>query len=164
MNDNPYVAPASEALDDPEAGRSGQVARAVVDQLRRTQPWVRFLAVLLFVGTGLMLALGFVVMIAGALGANLTDEAAFGGPAAIAVGAVYALLALLYLFPALKLWSYASRIATLADTRREPDLIAALDAQRAFWKLLGVLAIAVLALYALGLVGALVVSVLFRGM
>lgn len=164
MNDNPNVAPASEELDESEPCRSEEVARAVVNELRRTQPWVRFLSVLLFVGTGLMLAFGFVVMIAGVLGADLMDEADIGGVAAIAIGAVYAALALLYLFPALKLWSYASRIATLADTRREPDLIAALDAQRAFWKLLGVLAIGVLGLYALILVGALVFSVLFHSL
>jgi hypothetical protein len=56
----------------------------------------------------------------------------------------YVLVALLYFFPAMYLYRYASGIARLREAGRVDDLDAALDAQRAFWKFVGILTTIVL--------------------
>jgi len=60
---------------------------------------------------------------------------------------LYAVLSLLYIYPALKLWKYASHIGALLLSSSMLDLEAALSQQRSFWKFLGIMIIALFALY-----------------
>ena len=90
--------------------------------LRETRPWVRVVAVLLFIGAGLSVLVG-----------------CFGGLALLVaphgdrwVGwlmALYLPLALLYVVPAVLLHRYASHISATLLGRRELDLEQALAAK-----------------------------------
>jgi hypothetical protein len=129
----PFAPPAS----------SGAVSDAAVELLRKTRPWVLLLSVLSFVGGGLMIlmALGAVAV------ATLSREAK---PAAM-LGVFYLPLALLYVYPALKLRSYGAAIARLTSSRAGVDLEDALGHQKSFWKYCGIASVVLIALYALGL-------------
>lgn len=61
-------------------------------------------------------------------------------------GDLYGVFALVYLFPALKLWNYANSIENLMSSGTVPDLEAALNEQRSFWKYVGILAVILLSL------------------
>jgi hypothetical protein len=63
---------------------------------------------------------------------------------------------LLYFFPALFLGRYASRIGNLAASSRTEDLENALDAQKSFWKFMGILTSIVLVLYLLLIIVAII--------
>jgi hypothetical protein len=78
------------------------------------------------------------------------------GGVAAALSVVYGLLGLLYIYPALKLWRYASGINVLARVQDSTSLHAALDEQRAFWKFIGIMILVILSLYLLIIVVALV--------
>ena len=127
------------------------VSAAVIDQLVRTKGWTRFFSVLLWIGAGFLILGGIVMMGMGAFAGSVGEEinaqfAAIGG--GILIGAIYLILALVYIYPALKLGNYSSRISDLMNTPSEANLVAALDQQRAFWKYVGIWLIVVLALYA----------------
>jgi len=78
--------------------------------------------------------------------------AAMGGrrgdvPGGIFIGIAYLVMGAIYLFPAGYLNRFASRIRALDGMRRMIDLEEALDAQRAFWRFCGIIAIVVVAIY-----------------
>lgn len=114
----------------------GGFSPAVVTSLRRTRPWVRLLGIVGFVSAGFMLAIGLVAGVVGVLTQNLD----------IGVLVVYSPLALIYVFPSLYLFKYASRIRDFCTSGDPLELELALDAQRAFWKFVGVLTLVSLVL------------------
>jgi hypothetical protein len=158
---NPYSPPAAPgpygvapvpAAPIPQ-GAPAAVTELTVDLLRRTRPWVLFLAVLAFVGCGLVVVLGVITVAA----AFLTSS----GPDAFPkfLGLIYLPFAVLYVYPGIKLWKYGSAIGRLVAGRTPAELEAALAEQKSFWKYTGVVAAVVLVLYAVGIGVAILIGV-----
>ena len=147
MSNDPYASPSTSPL----ASNSGNsaVSAGVLQQLAGTKPWVRFMSVLMFVGAGFMVIGGVVMVFAGAV--IFKNSSSVGSPAAMGagIGIAYLIFSMLYIYPALKLWKYASGIAALLASGSIMDLENALDQQRSFWKFIGVMMLAILVLYAL---------------
>ncbi len=94
-------------------------------------------------------------LIAGGAAEQMEQQlAAIGG--ALGLGIFYFLMAIFYIYPALKLGGYSSRISDLINAPSETNLIAALNEQRAFWKYVGILMVVMLALYAVIFIGFLI--------
>ena len=104
----------------------------VADILRRTQPWTRLMGVLGFIMVGFMMVVGIVGGLAGL---------ATGDATALMLLFLYPVMALLYIFPSLYLVRYSRRIREFVAGGQGSQLEAALDAQRAFWKFLGILTV-----------------------
>lgn len=140
----------------------GNVSEAVLDHLARTKGWTRFFSVILWLGA-VFLILGGIMMIGmGAVGGAMAEGAAeaFGGlVGALAIGIIYLLMAFFYIYPALKLGKYSSRITELLTSPSDSLLAAALNEQRAFWKYCGIMMIIFFALYAVAIVGLIVAGV-----
>lgn len=155
MQNDPYTPPAT---NEQEGGRAvnSQVSQAVLYQLAGTKPWVRFMSVLMFVGAGMMLLVAVGIALAGSqisrLSAASGGTAVFSGTMGLVIAVLYGVLSIVYIYPALKLWNYASRIADLLLTGSERDLVNALSQQRSFWKFLGILVLAMFVLYFIGIV------------
>ena len=79
------------------------------------------------------------------------------GTTAAALGVFYVLMGLLYFFPALHLYRYASRIGDYLGGGQDVQLELALDAQRSFWKFVGIVTLAGLVLMALTIVAAIAI-------
>ena len=151
---NPYTAPqAAVQAQAPETPTTGPVSEEAVEMLARTKPWVRFFGIL-----GLI---GIVLMVLGAVAMGLVSASPFrymGLIARLGVGALYLVLALLYIPPVLYLNRYASRIRDLMDDPSFFNLEQALKAQKSFWKYIGVFTVVFMCIYALALVGVLVAA------
>jgi hypothetical protein len=100
--------------------------------LQRTQPWVRFLAIMGFIGAGFRVWVGVTAGVAGAVTGRIET---------IGLMIVYPIMAVVYVFPSLFLLRYADRIRSFVASGQEQDLVGALDAQRSFWKFAGILTI-----------------------
>lgn len=149
---DPYAAPAAPAV---AAARSADVPQGAVEALRGTRPWVRLIAVLGFLGAAMLLVFGLVVLLGG--GASMFGELGAGGGAAmIGLGLMYLLIGLLYFLPCLYLLRYAGRITRLVQGGGAATLVDALEQQRRFWRLVGIYAVAMLVLYGLVFVAAIV--------
>ena len=131
MDANPYESPSTDPLGSNTAASSGVTPR-VVSELSGTKPWVRLLAVLGFLGAGFMILAGL------GMSAMMMTQI---GPGAIVIGALYALMGLIYLFPAIKLWKYGSAILQLQFSNSTEHLEEAMAQQRGFWKLTGIMII-----------------------
>lgn len=152
MESNPYASSSVGAATVPPPMGGTQVAEGVINQLARTKPWVRFFSVLTFLGAGLMVVVSLVMLLAGAARAQkastrpdllgISSETILFGMAVF-----YLILGVFYVYPGIKLWKYASRIAALVYTRHEIDLESALNEQRAFWKFAGIAMIVLISFY-----------------
>lgn len=118
----PYYAPA--------------VAPGTVKILERTRPWVLFMSILGFVSVGFMILGGIGVAVAGIAAQR---------PEFAILAVLYPLLGLIYIFPSLYLYRYSARIRGLATNAQVQQLDSALDAQRSFWKFVGIVTVVGLA-------------------
>lgn len=148
MSIDPYSSPVSHA-QPPSFSAGSAVSQGVLAQLAGTKPWVRFMSVLMFLGAGFMLLMALVMVVMGSSIAALSKTGTGALPAGMMTGIaiLYALLAGIYIYPALKLWKYASNIGALLLSSSMLDLEAALSQQRSFWKFLGIMIIAIFVLY-----------------
>jgi Family of unknown function (DUF5362) len=150
MSLDPYSSP-NLHVSPVHPSAEGMVTQGVLQQLAGTKPWVRFMAVLMFVGAGFMLLGALFILLAG--GAIMASGKTGGVGAGMSAGVMsglailYAAAALIYIYPALKLWGYANQIASLLVSGSTIDLEGALNQQRAFWKFLGIMVITVFVLY-----------------
>ncbi len=149
---NPYAPPqAGELYGAPPvdvAADPGLVPDAIVEQLRGTRPWVIFLAIVGFLFSGLLVLGGF--------GVTLMGFVAPGGGkepwVIVLAGVFYLVFGALYVLPSVGLLRYGTSIGTLIREPRMERLGAALDRQRWFWKLVGIMTAIMLALYPIGMI------------
>jgi len=120
-----------------------QVTTRTIELLNQPRPWVRLLGILLWIGVALI-ALGVV----GGLVAGLSR----GMPQFLLLAAAYGLVAILYAVVASKLMRYGRQIELLSLTEEVYELEAALDAQRSFWKLIGIITLVALIGYLVAMV------------
>jgi hypothetical protein len=148
MEQDPYTAPAASLEGYGHAG-SNEVVAVVIDQLARTKVWVRLISILIYIGAAFLVLAGIFMGIGGGAAMMASREGAnFGVGFGIGMMLVYVLIALVYIYPAMKLWAYATRIAALVRDRNTLSLEQALNEQRKFWKFCGVVAILFLGFYA----------------
>ncbi|MEZ5384605.1 MAG: DUF5362 family protein [Prosthecobacter sp.] len=160
---NPYSAPSS----NPYGGggdAAGSVSPSTISALAGTKPWVRFISVMFWIGAGMMMLLAAGMGVMGAIGGPIEEavnkSGALGGAPLIIIAAVYGVMALFYIYPAVKLWAYGTRIGSLSTTMSVADLDSALHEQRRFWKYVGILMIVMICAYLVLIIG----MVAFAGM
>lgn len=145
-----YAPPQSALV--PGATAAGQVSPGTVQALRETRPWVLLLAILASLLTGLMLLGGLLALLGGAM-AGASGGGGAGPVGVIAVmGVAYLVVALLYLYPIIKLFKYSGAISRLARTGAVHDLEGALREQKGFWKFLGIVTLIGIALYIVAII------------
>jgi hypothetical protein len=158
-NNNPYETSVSNnpsnagAFAHQQSG--GAVSGAVIDQLRRTQGWARFLGILGFITCGFMILGGIGLALMGsAMGSAMGESKGFG----VLMSMVYIVMAAFYFYPSFKLNQYASRIGKMVQQPTEENLVSALDSQRVFWKFVGIIMMVTLILYVLVIIGAIILG------
>lgn len=150
MSDNPYQATQFMAASSDGGAADPKLDRAA-SMLHQTKPWVRFISVMMLIGSAFMVLGGFVIIVGGAAGAI--------GASAI-LGVVYIVMALCYIIPAVFLWKYADGIALFVRERSTGALASALESQKSFWKFVGIFMLVVMAIYAVIIVFVIAASVL----
>jgi len=127
---------------------------ALMSGIVRTGPWTRFMAVMGFIGAGLMAIGGLIIILAGGSMGEL------GAGVGILVGLFYIAMAAIYLIPVLPLNRFASEASRLRENRSLARAAGAIEQGRSFWMRLGVLTIIGLALLPVALVISIIVAVL----
>jgi hypothetical protein len=131
---------------------------ATLNHLRRAKPWVRFISVMTFIGAAFMMLGGLFITL---MGSSIPGFSEAGIPyVGGALGIVYLLLALLYLFPGLFLWRYANAIDSLLRNQQSVALEEAMKHQTSFWRFVGIMMAVILVIYLLIFLGAIVFGAL----
>ena len=130
--ENPYQVPAGGSGD---SANYPFASPAAINSLAATRPWVSFCSIVGFVLGGLSLLACVVASIAAFRTSGGAKELAFHFVAIIPT-LIFPLISLLL---ASKLRRYGSAIAKLCYSQAPVDMDAALDAQRRFWRVAGIL-------------------------
>ncbi len=139
---NPYQAPLTS---DSSGALPDSALEAIMAALRATRPWVMFLSVLGFLGSGLLFILGLFVLVAGD---NFARQSSLSGMGS-ALGLIYFVLGGIYIVPSLLLWRYAASISDFTASGGQIDLLAAaIERQKSFWRFSGISMAVVVGLYA----------------
>lgn len=137
------------------------VSPSLAEKLNQTQPWLRFIAIMTFIGAGMMVLAGLGMLAFGTVSSRLpADSTTPGAPNAAmmaGLGIFYLILALIYVFPALHLLRSARAIRDLAADGSEASAALALEHQRRFWKFAGIGLIVILVLYVVAIVAAIAI-------
>ncbi|HPQ41319.1 MAG TPA: DUF5362 family protein [bacterium] len=139
----------------PPGGSPGAVDSRLIGALSGTKPWVRFIAVLGFIMIAFMLVMALFML---AISLFAGDTAGMNIAEAVAVSVIYVFGAILYAFPTVALWKYGSAINTLKANTTVDGLFTALDSQRSFWKIVGIITVIWLILSVLFVIAAVIIS------
>jgi hypothetical protein len=141
--DNPFEVSTSAIGDRSPRERdvmSAEVTTRTIEMLSQTRPWVQLIGVLLWIVT---VILGIVSIVTIVLGFMARDANAV----LVGMGIGYLIGTLIYWALAKSLTSYASRINALKASESVGDLEDALEAQKAFWRLAGIITVVTLLIY-----------------
>ena len=128
----------------------------MLQSLKATRPWVKFIAIVWFVGVAFMVLFG-VAMITGIYrGFSMPGMPVFFSKV---LGIFYIVMALVYVMPALYLYRYAKAIVGVQGVVTMAGFEDALKQQRSFWKYFGIFIIVVLALYVLFIFGFMIAGI-----
>lgn len=145
MSGDELYRPPDAALESDDPG-SGVAPPGAVRELRGTRPWVIFMAIVSFVGSGFALLGGIGVTVMGSLAPAGAGPDPLGGRIWI-LGIVYILFGLLYVYPGVRLLQYALAIGKLIRVPDAAQLAKTLVYQRLFWRFAAILTILVIVGY-----------------
>lgn len=141
-------------------GANPQLTDRAMDMLCQTRPWARLVGVIVIIFASLG-ALGGVAMLLTSIfgfAQGSTNGVAAGG-FMVLLGVIYLVIAILYMMPGIYLCRYATSITQLLHLRREDMLERALEAQKSFWKFIGIVILLSFGLWLLMVAGMIVLGV-----
>jgi hypothetical protein len=153
---NPYAAPVARQV----AVAGGEVDVRTVGLLRGTRGWVMLMAVVGAIGSAMMVLGALAMLLMGEVMASSMGGAMGGGsgmpgvpPRTMMMGmaGLYLVMAGLYVYPIMKLFQFCGAVESLSRTRAQRDLERALNAQRVFWKFIGIMMLAGIVIYVIAI-------------
>jgi hypothetical protein len=119
--------------------------------LGETAKWAKFLAILGFIFCGLFVLGGLFAgsILSGAMGRFGGDSSRISG---VALSFIYILGALLYFFPCLYLFNFASKMQVALRNNDQQQMTQSFKNLKSCYKFVGILMIVILAFYALALI------------
>lgn len=157
---NPYQSPGESPFESQSTDQWDSNFEDASQSLAQTKPWVLFLSILGFIATALMFVIFPLTMLWS--GNGMPPQAAFA--MIIPIIMVIGMSVLCYLIPSLLLWRYGRRIGRFVESRNPSDFADAIEAQKSFWRYVGILALVVTVLYAFLIAGFAFLPIFMRGM
>ncbi|MDR1211605.1 MAG: hypothetical protein LBK40_05170 [Spirochaetaceae bacterium] len=149
-NANPYESPRSNLNAPSPVTGSGGITETMVKYLKDASPWIRFLAIMGFIGSGFLFLAGIIFLILSVtvptvIRGSFTAGGTFGNAPPVAIALFYMIVALLMVIPSRFLYGFGSQIRNYVQSGAEGELERALKSNRSFWKFCGVMTIVYLA-------------------
>jgi hypothetical protein len=156
----PYRPPRAGLSQRPPAATGAGISPRMIASLDKTRPWVVFLAILMIIGSAFLVIAALAMLALGSMMGLSNDVTPFGGAA---LGGVYFLLALLYLFPSLYLWRYGRALRRIGRGN-VAAVEEALEHQASFWRYVGIFAAVIMVIYVVAIVIGIVMGVMMPGL
>lgn len=147
---NPYQSPEAAIAPDKPLIAQGVLTQTMLDDLKRASPWIKFVAVLGFVASGLTALSGvFIFAWIPFAGMSWRQLQMFGFESLGLVGAGFSVTmtvlfigaALLIFYPSLFMYRFGEKIRSYLRTGSEQELELAFKNNRFLWKFFGIVCI-----------------------
>lgn len=122
--------------------------------LTEAAKWTTFLAILGFIGIGLMVFAAVIILMFGASMSSYNSMMPMGGGAFIAL--FYFALAAFYFFPINYLYKFASNMKEALRTNNQASLTRSFEYLKSHYKFIGILTIVLFGIYILAILGMIV--------
>lgn len=132
-----------------------QLTAAAQGFLRETAKWARFLSIIGFIFVALYIILALMMFaVGGAMGSaeGMGGMGMMGAMGGATLGIIYLLGAILYFFPILYLYRFASKALMAFESNSTEHLTSSLENLKSHYKFMGILMIIVLVLMVLGII------------
>jgi len=148
----------NDVLDSSMSGSDLKLTSELKSYFNETAKWANFLAIVGFIGLGLMVVLSIFMMFA--MGAVLTQASGLGGGllGSVGIGVLYLLLALLYFFPTRFLYRFAKNMKLAEATGDHANYVEGFKNLKSFFKFIGIFTAIFVGIYLLIIVFALVMG------
>lgn len=127
------------------------------DYLLETSKWGKFLAIVGYVGMGLMVLIGLFVMIGFSAFSQMTD---MDFPMGL-LGLIYLVIAVIYYFPVTYLYRFSVQIRQGLSSKEQQPVTTGFENLKSIFKFMGIFTIVILSIYALILVIAVPAALIF---
>lgn len=127
-----------------------QMSQPSMEFLESSAKWARFLAILGFIGIGLMVIASLFMIVAGSALSSRSYRYGGGGLMGMPfgmVGIIYLVMAVLYFFPVLYLNNFASKMLNAIVMRDQVQLESSFENLRNHYRFVGILTIVLIGLY-----------------
>lgn len=153
-----YNPPKAE-LQDRYGSLRGQVSVGILEQLRRSRPWVRLISVVGIISSLFTLAPGVVMLLGGTMMYSQMGDLGAGLPSSVilGIGMLYILMGIITLIAFIKLFGYASSITRAANAADAAEVETALRKLAGFWKYAGILLLITIVLSLVGMATAIAI-------
>ncbi len=124
-----------------------QVTNRAKNFLATAASWGKFLAIMGFIGTGIMVIAAFGLMLMGSTIPSLASNPAFGGLGGIGVGLLYLVLAVVYVFPSLFLFKFSSKIKSSIRNSDSLEMEDGFKNLKSLFMFMGIMTIIIMVIY-----------------
>lgn len=121
------------------------ISPRIKEYLIETTKWAKFLAIVGFIGVGLMVLASLFLIAAGAM------MPIQGGPPLAILAVVYLILATLMFFPTLYLLNFSIKMRKGLDDSENSDVEKGFENLKSYFKFVGIFTIVILSFYVLGI-------------
>ena len=129
----------------------------IKDFLLETSKWGKLLAIVGYVGMGLLILLGLGIIVGFSVFSSLSDV---GFPIGI-MGVFYIIIAVLYFFPVNYLHKFSIQIKQGLNLNNQQSVTSGFENLKSLFKFMGIFTIVILSIYAFALIIVLPVTLLF---
>jgi hypothetical protein len=141
---NPYQSPENVSVPEKPLMAQAALTDTMLHYLKEAAPWLRFVGILGFIGSGFICLGGIIFAIVMFAALEIAGE--FGGPAFGLLGILYAALAVLVFFPSLFTYRFGAGIRNYTLSNSGQELEQAFKNNKSLWTFYGILCIINLAL------------------
>jgi hypothetical protein len=121
--------------------------------LKDASPWLRFIGILSFIGAGVMIFFGIIIVVAFPLLAVASGmENLFLGLMGSGMGIIYLAIGTILFFPALFTYNFGAKILSYTQSNNAKDLELAFKNNKSLWKFCGILCIIHIAFIPVGII------------
>ena len=154
-----YNPPQAQVADVSQNSASGVTGR-ILEAMRGTRPWVLLISIVVLIVASLTILSTLGTILVGIVGAG-----ALGGQGGLLIGIslIYGVMSFIYIMMGIYLLKYSSAIGRLLQSTDMQDMEDAMESQRKFWKLTGIITIIMLVLMVLFFIAALIVPFMQLG-
>ncbi|MGQ8335928.1 hypothetical protein ACUNWD_05205 [Sunxiuqinia sp. A32] len=130
--------------------------------LMETSKWAKFLAIMGYIGMGILVLIALGVMVASSVASQFANTAFPIG----LLGFIYILMAALYYFPVTYLYRFATRVKEGINSQVEQSITSGFENLKSLFKFMGIFTIVILSIYVLALLLIVPITMYFttRGM
>jgi hypothetical protein len=136
-----------------------QINTEIKGYLLEISKWGKFLAIVGYIGMGLLLLLGLAILIGGSIFSSFSSEVNF--PIGI-VGVIYFALAIAYYFPVNYLYKFSTQIKQGLNSNVQQPVTSGFENLKSLFKFMGIFTIVILSIYALIIIIAVPIAIFMR--